>query len=208
MPELTPIASNISAILLAAGESKRMGQQKALLPWHGVPLIQYQIQSLLDAGAEEVVIVLGYHAETLRPLVEEFPLATPVLNLRYRTGRSSSVRAGLRRIEPQATDILVLGVDQPRSPETIRQVIGLHRRLDSLVTYPAYHGKGGHPIIFARALMPELLRIRESRQGMREVVERHRSQVARFDSGDPEVLLDLNRPEEYQQAVEEAGLAR
>ena len=60
----------ISAILLAAGESTRMRQQKALLPWQGTTLIQYQVSSLLEAGVSQVVAVLGHHAETLRPLVE------------------------------------------------------------------------------------------------------------------------------------------
>lgn len=182
-----------------------MGRQKALLPWRGTSLIQYQIHALLDAGVSQVIVMLGYRAETLRPLVEGFPGAKVVLNLRYRTGRSSSVRAGLRQIDQRAQDIVVLGVDQPRSTETVRRVMEVHRRLGSVITYPAYQGRGGHPIIFSRALLPELMRIKESRQGLREVVERHRSEVVRLEVDDAEVVLDLNRPEEYQQAVEQAG---
>lgn len=181
-----------------------MGRQKALLPWRGTTLIQYQIQALLDAGVADVVVVVGYRAETLRPLVEGFPGAKTALNLRYRTGRSSSIRAGLRTIDQRAQDILVLGVDQPRSAEAVRMVMEAHRRLGSVITYPAYRGKGGHPIIFSSALLPELMRINESRQGLREVVERHRAEVVRLQVEDAEVVLDLNRPEEYQQAVEEA----
>src|SRR3972149_7070319 len=122
-----------------------MGRQKALLPWRGTTLVQYQIQALLDAGVAEVVVLLGYRAETLRPLVEGFPGAKTALNLRYRTGRSSSIRAGLRQVDPRAHDILILGVDQPRSAETVRRVMEVHRRLGSVITYPAYRGKGGHP---------------------------------------------------------------
>ncbi len=200
--------ARVSAILLAAGESTRMGTQKALLPWRGSPLIRYQIQALLDAGVSEVVVVLGYRAERLRPLVEAFPNARAVLNLRYRTGKSSSVRAGLRHVDPQAEAILVLAVDQPRSPETLSQVVALHRRLGCLITYPAYKGKGGHPIIFSKTLLPELIRVRESRQGLREVVQRHRAEVARIEVEDAEVLLDLNQPEEFQKAVEETAPPR
>ncbi len=182
-----------------------MGRQKAMLPWRGTSLIQYQIQSLLHAGVSEVVVVVGYRAETLRPLVERFPGAKTALNLRYRTGRSSSIRAGLRKIDQRAQDILVLGVDQPRSAETVRMVMEVHRRLGSVITYPAYRGKGGHPIIFSKALLPELMRIKEVRQGLREVVERHMAEVVRLEVDIAEVVLDLNRPEEYQLAVEEAG---
>ena len=192
----------ISAILLAAGESTRMGQQKALLPWRGTTLIQCQLGSLIEAGVSQVVVVLGYRAETLRPLVEAVPGAETVLNLRYRTGKSSSVRAGLRRIDPRAEGILVLAVDQPRSPEVVRRVLATHRELRSLITYPAYGGKGGHPVIFSSDLLPEMMRIRESRQGLREVVVRHRAQVSRIETDQAEVLLDLNKPEEYERAAE------
>ena len=195
----------IAAILLAAGESTRMGQQKALLPWHGTTLIQYQIGALLEAGVSQVVAVLGYRAETLRHLVEAFPGAKAALNLRYRTGKSSSVRAGLRQVDPQTEGILVLAVDQPRSPETVRHVVAAHRQLDTVITYPVYRGKGGHPIVFSGTLLPELMRIRESRQGLREVVERHRAEVSHIEVDDTEVLLDLNQPEEYQQAVAETA---
>ena len=148
---------------------------------------------------------MGHRAETLRPLVERFPRAKAVLNLRYRTGRSSSVRAGLRHVDPRAKDILVLAVDQPRSSEVVGKVIAAHRRSGSAITYPAYLGKGGHPIIFARALLPELVRIRESRHGLREVLERHRSEALRIEVDDADVLLDLNLPEDYLRAVGEEG---
>ena len=180
-----------------------MGRQKALLPWRGTTLIQYQVHSLLEAGISQVVTVLGYRAETLRPLVEAVPGIETVLNLRYRTGKSSSVRAGLRHVGPEAEYILVLAVDQPRSSKIIRRVVDAHRERGSLITYPAYRGKGGHPVVFSRALLPELMRIRESRHGLREVVERHRPEVSRIEVDDPEVLLDLNEPEDYQRVAGE-----
>ncbi len=96
----------------------------------------------MEAGIAQVVVVLGYRAESLRPLLEAFPNAEAVLNLRYRTGRSNSIRAGLRQIHPQATDILVLGVDQPRSSTIVGKVMDVHQRMGSAITYPAYHGKG------------------------------------------------------------------
>lgn len=192
---------HVSAILLAAGESTRMGQQKALLLWKGRMLLQHQVATLLEAGVSEVIVVVGYRAERLRPLVEAFPEAKAVLNLRYRSGKSSSVRAGLRRLDPRAEAILVLAVDQPRSLEVVRAVVRAHQQGGAPITYPSYGGKGGHPILFSARLLPEMLRVRESRQGLREVVERHRPEVHRIELDDPDVLLDLNRPEEYQEAT-------
>lgn len=190
----------ISAVLLAAGESTRMGKLKALLPWRDVTLLEHQVATLLHAGVQEVIVVLGYKAETLRPLVERYPQAKPVLNLRYRTGKSSSVRAGLRQVSPGADAVLVLAVDQPRDHEVVRGVIEAHRSSRTLITYPAHAGKGGHPIIFSASLLPEMLRVSEAKQGLREVVERHRSRVHKVELGTSEVLLDLNRPEDYERA--------
>ncbi len=198
MTQHTPI----SAILLAAGESTRMRQQKALLPWQGTTLIQYQVSSLLEAGISQVIVVLGYRAERLRSLLEDTPGVETVLNLRYRTGKSSSVRAGVRQVPPNASAVLVLSVDQPRSPELVCQVMDAYREKKAPVTYPAYEGRGGHPIIFDGALLPEMASVRESRQGLREVVQRHRAHANRFTLDDSQVLLDLNEPGEYEKAVE------
>ena len=178
-----------------------MRQQKALLPWQGTTLIQYQIRSLLEAGVSQVIVVLGYRAERLRSLLEDSSGVQTVLNLRYRTGKSSSVRAGVRHVPPDASAVLVLSVDQPRSPDLVRQVIDAYREKKAPVTYPAYDGRGGHPIIFDGALLPEMASVRESRQGLREVVQHHRAQVNRFTLDDAQILLDLNEPVEYEKAV-------
>ena len=197
--------SDVSAVLLAAGESTRMGQQKALLPWKGTTLLQYQVNSLLDGDASQVIAVLGYRAELLRSLVKDIPGVVPVLNLRYRTGKTSSIRAGLRNVDPRTQMVLVLSVDQPRSPTLVQKVVESHRQRGALITYPAYQGKGGHPIAFSASLLPELMRIRESRQGLREVVSRHWAEAFRLEVDDREAVLDLNRDEDYQRAVTFAG---
>ena len=195
----------VSAILLSAGESTRMGRLKALLPWRGATLIQSQVASLLAGGADEVIAVLGFQAASLRPLVDAIPNARVVVNRRYPTGKSSSVRAGLRRLRPETTAIVVLSVDQPRSPGLVRRVLAAHRESGAPITYPAYQGKGGHPIVFSANLLPEMLRVREATEGLRQVVERHRAAVNKVELGDPEALLDLNRPEDYEQALAAAA---
>ena len=179
-----------------------MGLLKAVLPWQDTTLLRYQVTSLLSAGISDVIVVVGHKAETLRPLIEGVSGVTTVLNLRYRTGKSSSVRAGLRHLGTHAGHILVLAVDQPRSSDLIRQVLDAHMTHGAPVTYPTYQGKGGHPVVFSRDLLPEMTRIRESRQGLREVVQHHRHEAARIPVDDSHVLLDLNLPHDYQRASE------
>ena len=168
------------AILLAAGESRRMGQLKALLPWQGASLLVHQVCTLREAGADLVVVVLGHQAEQLRSLVEGQQGVTCVLNPDYLQGKTTSIKAGLEALgQHELAAILILNVDQPRSAETVRYLLQCHRSGSALITIPAHQGKGGHPIILDPSLMDELLLINEETQGLKVVVQRHLTQTRR-----------------------------
>ena len=179
-----------------------MGHPKALLDWQGVPLVQYQVRSLIDSGVDQIIAVLGHRAESIRPLVESESGAEVVVNLRYRTGKSSSVRAGLKMLNPEAGHVMIISVDQPRSPKLLSEVLETHLRQGSAITYPVYQGRGGHPVLFSRGLLPELMSISEAKRGLREVIERHGAEVNRVPVDDPEAILDMNTAEDYRRAVE------
>ena len=144
----------------------------------------------------------------------------------YLQGKTTSIKTGLRALsntsegasEGKPTDadpptssptdnpieaILLLNVDQPRSAETIALLLGRHHTSGAGITIPEYQGKGGHPIIFSGALLPELLQIEEATAGIRVVVQRHRAEMQRIAVGNPEVLWDLNTPEQYAAARQE-----
>ena len=101
----------------------------------------------------------------------------------------------------------MLNVDQPRSVNVVRAVLAAHADGNALVTIPTCGGKGGHPIAISRALYPELLEITEATQGMRAVIERHRKATQRTELGAPELLWDVNTPEQYRAALAESGSA-
>ncbi|MBI4296905.1 MAG: nucleotidyltransferase family protein [Chloroflexi bacterium] len=188
-------------LLLAAGESVRMGQAKALLPWQGRPLLQFQMTSLLEASVAGVVVVLGHEAEKLRSLLKNCPQAQVVVNADYKLGRSSSIKVGVRQVPLEAGSLLILGVDQPRPSHILKALLETHRRAGSAITIPLYKDRRGHPPIFASALFPELLAISEEKQGLREVLVRHRAQVQEVEVDSEAVLLDLNTPQEYERAL-------
>ena len=194
------------AILLAAGESRRMGQLKALLPWQGDTLLGSQISSLLLAGINQVVVVLGHKQERLLTLLEERDGVVPVFNPDYHAGKTTSIKAGIKAVlsTRQAADaqtLVLLNVDQPRTSETISTLLSRHESSDCLITIPVFQGKGGHPIILDNSLLPELLKIAETSQGIRAVVKKHKERMQRVEMDTPEVLWDLNTPEQYQAAV-------
>ncbi len=186
--------TSVSAIVLAAGESTRMGQQKALLPWHGTTLIEYQLSQLARVdGVDEIIVVTGHEPELVTEIASRSG-AVVAHNPDYRTGKVSSILAGLRATRPESDGVLLLAVDQPRSAATIASVVAAQATSASLITVPALEGHRGHPVLFSSELIPELLVIREETQGIRDVISRHAAEVKEIDVHDPDVLLDLNVP--------------
>ena len=191
------------AVLLAAGESSRMGHLKALLPWRGQALIEHQVSALRQGGADRVVVVLGHRADEIRPLLGGREGVSAVLNPDYLQGKTTSIKAGLSAINPEAVrDILLLNVDQPRSAEDVSRILAEHQAGGHAVTVPTCGGKGGHPIVLSARLLDELLAIDEESQGIKAVVRRRPESVRRFPLENPEILLDLNTPDQYRAAIE------
>ena len=193
--------SGISAILLAAGESTRMGRLKALLPWQGATLIEYQVGALLAAGVSQLVVVVGHRGDEVGAPIAGRSDVTTVVNPDYRQGKTTSIKAGLRAVSAAAAAVLVLAVDQPRPPDMLRAVIEAHRTRSPLITSPVYAGRGGHPMIFDARLLPELAAITEEGEGLREVTRRHASEISRLHTDDPVVRVDVNTPEDLQAAL-------
>ena len=179
-----------------------MGQLKALLPWRGAPLLSHQVSALRQAGADRVIVVVGHQADRLKPLLEGQEGVEWVVNPDYLQGKTTSIKAGLATIgEGQTEVLLILNVDQPRSVETIGHLLQQHSASSSLITIPTFGGKGGHPIIVSSQLLGELMDINEETQGVRAVVDRHKERTRRLELDAPEVLWDLNTPEQYEQAL-------
>ena len=193
--------AGVAAVLIAAGESVRMGAPKPLLPWLGDTLINYQVNSLREAGVSRTVVVLGRAADDVAPRLRESSDVTVLVNSRYREGKTTSIKLGVRETDPQAAALLLLAVDQPRPPALLRRIVEKHLAGQARITQPAYQGKAGHPLLFHPTLRDELLAITEERMGVRDVVGRDPARVARVAVDSPLVLLDLNTPEDYRRAV-------
>ena len=183
-----------------------MGELKALLPWQGQTLISHQLSALLDGGVDRVLVVLGHRHEELRPELEGKPQVEWTLNPDYLQGKTTSIKAGLKALVNHGPEaLLLLNVDQPRSADTVRDLLLHHRSNGPLITIPTFGGKGGHPLVFDGALLAELANIREETQGIREVVRRHAEGTLRVELAAEEVLWDLNTPEQYRAALEQSG---
>jgi molybdenum cofactor cytidylyltransferase len=188
-----------AAILLAGGESSRMGRPKPLLVWGNETLIEYQVGQLRDAGCDPVIVVLGAHEEAVRPLVHSAG-ARAVINELYREGRASSVRVGAGALGEDVAVALVLNVDQPRPSAVHKRLIAEQAASKAAIATPIHEGKRGHPVVFAASLFPELREVREATEGLRAVMERHSDDILEVQFDTPVVILDMNRPEDYEAA--------
>ena len=196
----------IAAVLLAAGESTRMGGPKALLPWMGQPLIAHHVTALHEAGFGPLVVVLGHDAERIASAVPRHVAVDAVVNLAYEQGRTTSIVAGVARLREADVDgLLIASVDQPRSAGMLRTLREAFERERPQIAVPSLGGRPGHPPLFAGGLLPELLGVSEETEGLRQVMRDFHDGRLLVPVDDPLTLTNLNTHEEYEEALKLAG---
>jgi molybdenum cofactor cytidylyltransferase len=186
----------IAALILAAGESTRMGRLKQLLPWDGVPLVAWQVEQMARAGADELVVVLGHAAEEVRPAVPAG--ARIAVNDAYRDGRATSLRCGADALSDNVEAILILNVDQPRPAWVSRLVLERWRETHAPIVSPRFAGRAGHPVLVDGSLLPELRNVDEATLGLRAVTRRHAAGAAEVPIDNAAPNIDLNTPADYE----------
>jgi molybdenum cofactor cytidylyltransferase len=189
----------IAAILLAAGESTRMGRLKQLLPWDGPTVIAWQVAQLRSAGAHDVIVVLGHAADEIHPSV---PAEAEVeVNSDYKQGRATSLRCGAEAVSSDSEAILILSVDQPRPAWLSRRLIERWRKRGALIVSPRYSNGYGHPILLDGSLLPELRRVDDATLGLRGLIDTHLDRAETVLIANDAVDVDLNRPSDYESAL-------
>lgn len=168
-------------------------------------MVAYQAEQLLRSPVERVVVILGHRQAEVRRYLPGDERLVVVLNPEYRSGKVSSIVAGVQACDA-AAHVLVLGVDQPRPAEVISRVVEAHVGGPQAVTVAGYGGRRGHPVMFSPGLRAELLAIREETQGLRSVLQGHADEVRLIETGAPLALVNLNTPEDYEAARRTAGL--
>ena len=196
------VYQNVGAILTCAGLSARMNENKAFINWNGLPLIEQQINLLINSGLNQIAVVVGYEQDRFQYIKDKYSLVTLIENKDYKSGRSSSIKTGLSVLHSSTDNVLVLGVDQPRTRYIVQTVIEKHISSNSLISYPVHHDKGGHPIIFNKATYNDINDIDEESNGLRYVTKKYNEYINKIDLDDEKVLLDLNTKTNYIEALE------
>lgn len=189
--------SSITGILLAAGRSERMGQPKLLLPWRGARLVRHVAERALHSQLDDLVVVVGHLSGEVLTALDGLPVRV-AHNAAFREGQSTSLRAGLAALDSQAGAAMMLLADQPLlQVATINALIEAYRQQRAVIVAPRFAGQRGNPVLFDRALFPELAAITGD-QGAREVLETHARAVSLVDVADHGVLIDVDTPDAYR----------
>ncbi|MDM0075235.1 nucleotidyltransferase family protein [Variovorax sp. J2P1-59] len=196
----------IGAVLLAAGSGSRLGgRPKSLLELGGVPLIRRQLIALSGAGVDEVVVVLGHHADAIEAAVRDFPV-TLARNPSPDDGQASSVRIGLQALSPKLDAVIVALADQPMiNAQDITALIGaFKKRGDASMAVPRVAGEPGNPVIFESALRDEWL-AGDANAACRRWRDAHPERVRWFDTDNSRYRVDIDTPEDLRAFTERTG---
>lgn len=188
----------ISAIILAAGESKRMGQPKMLLPWGNTTVLEHVISVFMRAKVDDIVVVTGGAREQVENSIAKHSVQY-IHNGEYSTGEMlSSIQCGLRALTPQTEAALVGLGDQPQVQEgTVRMVCEALHKTKSNIIVPSYRMRRGHPWLVTHKHWNDLLELK-SPQSPRDFLNAHSNEIQYINLDDPYILADLDTPEDYQ----------
>ncbi|MBI3667221.1 MAG: nucleotidyltransferase family protein [Acidobacteria bacterium] len=192
-----------AGIILAAGESSRMGRDKALLDYGGATFLEHLIRLFLPR-VSPVVVVLGHHAAEIRGALAPRPGLQVVINKGYQAGQLSSLQTGIRALPAASPAALVTLVDhQSVAAATIDAMLDRFRSAAPALVIPRCQGRRGHPVLFSRRLLDEILALPPSASA-KQVVHAHQQDTSYLDVNDPGVWRDIDSPADYKTLMEDA----
>ena len=188
---------SISAIILAAGQSKRMGQPKMLLPWGNTTVLGKVIETLQAAGIEDILVVTGGAKAEVEKIIANYKVRV-VHNENFEQGEMlGSIQLGLHKQKSSSEAALICLGDQPQIEEgTVQTVVESFHANKSSIVVPSYQMRRGHPWLIAKELWGEVLQM-TAPESMRDFLNKHKSEILYVDINSPSILQDLDTPEDY-----------
>ena len=190
----------ITALVLAAGESRRMGRQKVLLPFGDSTVLEEIMSAIEKSAVGSGIVVTGHNPEAVARLLVGRSLNT-VHNAAYAQGMLSSIRAGLQALPDDTRGVMLFLGDQPQvSVPLIDHLCGTFQPGSGQLCVPTFDGRRGHPLLFDRSYEDEILNDFDE-VGLRGLLQRHEAKVCPVPWDNETVLVDLDTPEDYAQAL-------
>ena len=196
----------ISAVILAAGESRRMGKQnKLLLPVGGEALLVKLVKSVCDSDVGQVLVVIGHEAEKIRRELNNFPISF-VSNPNFSEGMTTSIKFGVKEVSPDSDGFLICLADMPfintsEISKLIHAYVQNRIKEERLIVVPVFKGQRGNPVLFSSEFRNDILE-HEKEFGCKEVIMNNSESVEEIEMDDENMLLDVDTLEDYQRLTE------
>tara|TARA_Y100000590_G_C15455778_1_gene914500 strand:+ start:251 stop:823 length:573 start_codon:yes stop_codon:yes gene_type:complete len=166
----------ISAILLAAGKSKRMnGENKLTKKFKGIPLIKYAVQNILASAIEEVIIILGYQSEIVEKIIDKNNKIKFVLNKNFESGMASSIKIGLNNLSDKTESFFICLGDMPMVNSDIYNQIIKHKNNKEIIV-PTYKKQQGNPILFSASMREKIMKV-SGDSGAKKILELNKDKI-------------------------------
>lgn len=191
-----------AGIILAAGESSRMGRDKALLPY-GDSTFLSRLISIFHPRVDPLIVVLGHHATEIAASLAPLGGLKVAINADYKRGMLTSLQAGLRAIPSDASQVMFTLVDHPAVSEaTIDRLIREFSSSGRMLAIPRQGERRGHPVLLARQVAEEILSL-PTESSAKDVIRGHRDETLFVDVDDAGILRDIDLPSDYDDLVRE-----
>ena len=194
------MTKKVSAIILSAGFSTRMGRFKPLLPLGDETVIERVIGIFRKAGVVDVRVVVGHRMEELIPMIERMN-ANVVINPNYSKGMFSSVQAGVNSVPRDSEAFFIHPVDIPMVyPSTITKIIDQYNAHEGTIIFPCHNGNRGHPPLVPRKFSKAIVRANASGR-LDDVLASFKEDSMDLEVEDPNILFGMNHPRDYTAMV-------
>lgn len=189
--------TDIGAVVLAAGMSRRMGQPKLVMPWHQTTVIGHVVDVLLEAQLSDIVVVTGGASDLVKQRLGDRPVRMIPNHHFSHSEMLESFQIGLASLGENISAVLVVLGDQPAiEADTIRQILFVYQAEHPKIIVPSYQMRRGHPWLLDRLLWSTILELQLS-MTLRDFLNAHASQIRYLLVDSPSVLSDIDTPDDY-----------
>ncbi len=195
----------VGAIILAAGQSKRMGKPKLLLPFLNTPLIHYPVSLAVGKKFHPILVVGGKYIHELQAELDEYSEQISIIyNSNYGKGMSTSLWAGILAIEEQVDAVFIFLGDQPFVSgvvvETMMEIYKRNREKGVKIVRPRYKSQPGHPILFDKTLFREFRNL-SGDEGGKSIIEANHESLIYVDFENTMLNIDIDTPQDYESLI-------
>ena len=181
----------ISAILLAAGQSKRMGDENKLVKnFQGIPLIKHSVRNILASFIGELIIVLGHQKEIIEKLIDKNEKIKFVFNQDFESGMATSIKTGLNYLSEDTEAFFICLGDMPMVNKDIFNLL-IKSKNNREIIVPTYKNKQGNPILFSKSMKKKIMTI-EGNVGAKKILELNKDKILNIETNDQSITKNFN----------------